>query len=142
MLGYERPDLDRVALVERLDLVGHLGVDASREHPVLVEDEREPAAHPRGEVAPRRPEDDDSSARHVLAAVVADALDDGARARVADPKALAGEPANEHLAARRAVQDGVADDDVLLSDVRRAVGRHDRYGPAREALAGVVVRVA
>ena len=74
--------------------------------------------------------------------MVADALDDGARARVAHREALAGQAAREHLALGRAVQDGVADDHVLLGAVRRAVGRHDRQRPAGQALAGVVVGVA
>ena len=50
----------------------------AREAALLVEDVRDPAAHPGGEVAPGRPEHDDAAAGHVLAAVVADALDDGA----------------------------------------------------------------
>src|SRR5204863_1142509 len=82
------------------------------------------------------------AAGHVLAAVVADALDDGARARVAHPEALAGEAAEERLARGRAVEDGVADDHVLLGGERRALRRADGDRAAREALAGVVVRVA
>src|SRR3954466_7968590 len=142
VLGDERAALDRVTLVERLELVAHRRVDARRERPVLVEDECQAAAHAGGEVAPRRPEDDDAPAGHVLAAVVADALDDGARPGVAHGEALTGEAAREELAARCAVEDGVADDDVLLGAVRGTVGRQDRERSARQALAGVVVGVA
>src|SRR5437763_1219844 len=94
------------------------GLQPPREVPVLVEDVGDAAAHARGEVAPRAAEDDDAAARHVLATVVADALDDGVRARVTDGEALAGEAAEERLAGRRAVEDGVPDDDVRLGGER------------------------
>src|SRR3954469_14338297 len=90
-------DLDRVALVERLQLVEHHRVDAPAQCAVLVEHEREAAAHAGGEVAPGRAEHDDAPAGHVLAAVVADALDDRVRARVAHREALAGAAAEERL---------------------------------------------
>ena len=48
---------------------------------------------PGGEVAAGAAEHDDAAARHVLAAVVADALDDRAGAAVADGEALARDPA-------------------------------------------------
>ena len=88
---------------------------------------------PGGEVAAGRPEHDDAAAGHVLAAVVADALDDGVRARVAHREALAGEPAEERAAARRAVEDGVADDHVLLGDEGgvRSGGRTASVPPER-----------
>ena len=101
-----------------------------------------PPLMPGGEVAAGRAEHDDVAAGHVLAAVVADALDHGVRARVPHGEPLAGEPAEERLAPRRAVEDGVADDHVLLGGEGRALGRPDRDRPAGEALAGVVVRVA
>ena len=101
-----------------------------------------PPLMPAAKLRPVRPEHDDVAARHVLAAVVADALDDRVRARVAHGEPLAGEPAEERLAPGRAVEDGVADDHVLLGGERRALGRPDRDRAAGEALAGVVVRVA
>ena len=98
---------------------------------------------PGGEVAPGRAEHDDAPAGHVLAAVVADALDDGVRARVAHREALAGQPAEERAAARRAVEDGVADDDVLLGgEGRRPRAACTASVPPRQALARVVVGVA
>ena len=109
---------------------------------VLVEHEGQAAAHAGGEVAPGRPEDDDAPAGHVLAAVVADALDDRVGAGVAHGEALAGQPAEEGAPARGAVEHGVADDDVLLGGEGDALGRHDRERPAGQALAGVVVGVA
>ena len=58
------------------------------------------AAHAGGEVEPGRAEHDHAAAGHVLAAVVAHALDHRDGARVADREALAGEPAEEGAAAR------------------------------------------
>ena len=77
---------------------------------------------PGAEVAPGRAEHDDAAAGHVLAAVVADALDDRSGAGVAHAEPLADDAAQEDLAAGRAVGDDVAGDDVLLGDERRASG--------------------
>ena len=63
-------------------------------------------------------------------------------ARVAHREALAREPAEERAAGRRAVEHGVADDDVLLGLERRVLGRADGQHAAGQALAGVVVGVA
>ena len=102
----------------------------------------DPAGHAGGEVAPGRSEHDHAPAGHVLAAVVADALDDGHRAGVADAEALADLAAQERLAGRRAVEDDVAGDDVLLGDERGVGVRADDDPPAGQALAEVVVGVA
>ena len=58
---------------------------------VVVEHVGDAAAHARGEVAAGRADHDDAAAGHVLAAVVADALDDGGGARVAHREPLAGD---------------------------------------------------
>ncbi len=97
--------------------VDHLRVEVLFERAVRVVDVRHTARHARREVAPGRPEDDDLAAGHVFAAVVADALDDGVRARVAHREPLADHAAKEGLAAGRAEQDHVARDDVVLGDV-------------------------
>src|SRR3954471_15701925 len=70
VLGDEVAHLDRVGLVHLDQVLPQRRVDLAAERPVAVEDEREPAAHAGGEVAPGRPEDDDAPAGHVLAAVV------------------------------------------------------------------------
>ena len=62
---------------------------------VQVEHVGRAAGHAGGEVAADRPEDDDGAAGHVLAAVVADAFDDGGRAGVAHREPLADETADE-----------------------------------------------
>ena len=58
---------------------------------------------------------------------------------VAHAEPLARAAAQERLARGRAVEHGVAGDDVRLGDVARARGRPDDQAPAREALARVVV---
>ena len=92
---------------------------------LVVQHVGDAARHAGGEVAPRRAEHDDAPAGHVLAAVVAHALDDGAGAAVADAEALAGHAADVRLAAGRAVERDVADEDVLLGDERRLARRID-----------------
>ena len=82
-----------------------------------------PPDMPAREVAPGRPEHDDAPAGHVLAAVVADALDDRGRAGVAHAEPLADDAAEVRLARRRAVERDVAGDDVVLGDERAPRGR-------------------
>ena len=135
-----RNQLD-VFVVERID-VDHLVVHAPEQRLVGIADEREAARHPGREVATGRAEDHRPPAGHVLAAVVADALDDRGRARVADAEPLADDPADEHVAAGRAVEDDVAGDDVLLGDEPRRARRAQHERAARQALAEVVVGVA
>src|SRR5205823_10919530 len=86
--------------------------------------------------------DDDGAAGHIFAAMIAGALDHRGRARVADGEALAGDPGEIGLAAGRSIEAGVADDDVVRGDSRRALRLADDEGPARQALAGIVVAVA
>ena len=110
---------------------------------VQVEDVGDAAGHAGREVAAGRAEHHHPPAGHVLAAVVADALDDGGGTGVADAEPLADDAAQEHLAGGRAVQDHVAGDDLLLG--RRTApsgGGRDDDAPAGQALAEVVVGVA
>ena len=110
--------------------------------PRLVEDVRDAAAHPGGEVPPCRAQHYHAPVGHVLAAVVAHAIDDGVRAAVADTEAFARQAADEHLAAGGAVEGHVANDDVLLGHKRRLPGRGRYQPPAGDALAEIVVGVA
>ena len=107
---------------------------------VRVEHVGDAAAHAGGEVAAGPAEHDDASAGHVLAAVIADAFDDGERAAVADGEAFAGDAAEVRLAAGRAVERDVADEDVVLGDEARLLRRIDDDLAARQPLADVVVR--
>ena len=101
-----------------------------------------PPLMPAAKLRPVRPSTIDAPAGHVFAAVIADAFDDGVRAAVADRESLAGDAADERLAARRAVERDVADDDVLFRRERRVDRRPDDQPPARQALADEVVRLA
>src|SRR5258708_7967227 len=132
-------DLD--AGLELLD-ADHLGVDAFGEVAALVEHVGDAAGHAGAEVAAGAAEDDDAAAGHVFAAVVADALDDGVDAGVADGEALAGHAAEINLAGGGAVEGDVADDHVVLGLEGGGGGRVDDDLAAGEALADVVVGVA
>src|SRR6476620_4467842 len=124
-----------VAPLERREL-DELEVDEAL---VRVEQERLASGHPRSEVPTVRSEHDDGAARHVLAGMVADALDDRDRAGVPDGEALAGGAGAEEVAARRPVQHGVPDE----ARVAGVLGRwRDDDPPAGHRLADVVVRLA
>ena len=102
-----------------------------------------PPLIPAAKLRPGRAEHDDDAAGHVLAAVVADALDHGARARVAHGEALAGEPAEER--ARRPWRRRARCCRRSRSPrprTPRASGRAHRDHAAGEPLADVVVGVA
>src|SRR3954471_1282539 len=137
----ERADRVEVLVVHLLEL-DELRVAARGELALGIEDVGDAATHARGEVAPGRTEHDHAPAGHVLAAVIADSLDDSLDAGVAHREALPREPAEERPAAGRAVQDRVADHHVLLGHIRRVLRRAHGQDAARETLARVVVGVA
>src|SRR5690606_27299433 len=95
-----------------------------------------------GEVAPGGTKDDHHATGHVLAAVVSHAFDHGGGAGGADAEALTDLAADVQLAARGAVGDDVAGDDVLLRGEGRRLVRPDDDAPARQTLGEVVVGVA
>src|SRR5688572_8752460 len=140
--------LEHLAQLDDILVLGHgLEVDRSRvalrsEVLLWVPNVRDSARHAGREVAARRTENHGAAARHVLAAVIADALDDGLRAAVAHAESLGGAAAEERAPARRAVQRDVADQHVLLGLERRALRRINDEPTARQALADVVVAVA
>ncbi len=117
----------------------HLGVDHRR---VEAEHEGDAARHARRHVAAGLAEHHDPAAGHVLAGVVADALDDGQRAGVAGAEPLADPAAQEDLAGGGAEQQGVACDHVVLGQEQHVVGRPDDDAATRKALADIVVGVA
>ena len=112
------------------------------------------AAHAGGEVAPGGAENDDDPAGHVFTAVVADTLDDGDGAGVADGEALAGDAPEVALPTRGAGEDGVADDapcaymlhevitDIVFGDDGALGRRRDDDLAVGEALVHVVVGFA
>src|SRR5207253_1188494 len=79
--------------------VHHAQVAAPLEVAVHVQHERDAARHPRREVPAGAAEHDDAPARHVLTAVVADALDDRVGAAVSHAEPLAGDATHIGLAA-------------------------------------------
>ena len=141
MLGDQRPHLLNVLVAELLEL-DQFEVAAAVETTIDVVHVRDPTAHPGGEVAPGAAEHDHAATCHVLAAVVADALDHRERARVAHRKALARESAEERATGGRPIKDGVAHEHVLLGAEAGALGRADRHHSAGQSFAGVVVGFA
>src|SRR5690606_32025600 len=118
--------------------VDQLVVDPDR---VEVEHEGVATGHAGREVAPGRSEDDHTTAGHVLATVVTDALDHRGQAGVADAEALADLARQEDLARGAAVADRVAGDD-LLAGVEGGLARGTHDDPTSgESLADVVVAV-
>ena len=115
-------EVDIVCVDERLE-IDHLAVAAAGEPRLAVEHVRDAAAHPRGEIAARPSKDDHAAAGHVFAGMVADAFDHHVRAAVADAEALARHAAHVRLAAGRAVERDVADNNVVLGSERRALRR-------------------
>src|SRR5207247_10526057 len=106
------------------------------------------ARHARAEVVADLAEHDDGAAGHVLARVVARALDDGGGARVPHAEALAAAAADEQGAAGRAIEAGVADEhgNILERRAGRGAGvvvaRPDHDASAGHALADVIVGLA
>src|SRR5690606_13929983 len=121
---------------ERLE-VDALRIHAAREAAVEIEHVGEAAAHAGREVPPGRTEHHHAPARHVLAAVVTDALDHRLRTAVAHAEALARQALEVGLAGGGAVQRHVARDHVLGGIEARTLRDADDDPAAREALAAV-----
>ena len=100
------------------------------------------AAHAGREITAGAAQHDDAAAGHVFAAVIADALDDGLRAAVANGEPLAGDAAHERVAAGGAVERDVADDDVFFRGKRGVARRTDDEASAGQSLADEVVGLA
>ena len=137
----EAAEFGRIVGVRLLE-ADHLLVAAGGEVALFVEDVGHAAAHAGGEVTARGAEDDDASAGHVFAAVVAHAFDDGGDAGIAHAEAFAGHAAEEGFSGGRAVEGDVAEDDVVFGGEGRLGVRVDDDASAAEALADVVVGVA
>src|SRR5688572_8531120 len=132
---------DAVFARNRFEL-DHGEVAALLEIAVLVEHIGDAARHAGGEIAPGRADHDDDAARHIFAAMVAGAFDDGGSARIPHGEALAADTAEIALPGDGAVKHGVADDDRLLRDDAGILrGTHDDAA-AGKALADIVVGLA
>src|SRR6185312_863793 len=84
-------------------------------------------------------DDHDDAARHVFAAMVADALDDGGDTRIAHGEPFTGDAAEIGLALGRAVKHGIADDDGFFGAYPAVFRRTDDETAARQPLADIVV---
>src|SRR5690242_20026396 len=132
----------RIVFVVEIEHSDHVAVDTSREDLRLVQDVRGAIGHSSGEVPAHGPQHHDRSGGHVLAAVVARALDDGDSPRVADGEPIAGAAGREERARGGAVERGVAENDLRVSVIggRCFPERPDHEVTARQALPDVVVR--
>jgi hypothetical protein len=147
-LSERGPRVPHVALEQSAQFVGgscdsarndQVLVQAQGEHALRIVDEDVPAAHPRAEVAPEPPEDDDGAVRHVLARLLTDAFDDRHGARVAHAEALSGATGAEQLTARGAVESRVPEE----NRVARVAGRRpDHEAASAHCLPDVVVGLA
>src|SRR5262249_52220031 len=108
----------------------HRHVAARLERVIVVEDVGDAARHAGREIASGAPKYHDDAARHVFAAVVPRAFDDGNGTRVADGEAFAGHAAEIALALDRAVQHRVADNDRFLGHDPGIGRRPDNEAPA------------
>src|SRR5713226_6783191 len=72
----------------------------------------QPTGHAGTQIQAERPEDYRNAAGHVLATVLADALDYSKRTAVSDSETLAGSAGNKELARRGAVKHGIAGKNV------------------------------
>jgi hypothetical protein len=101
----------------KIDLTSHhLGIAACWEIALLVEDIGNTAAHPRCEIASGFTQDDDLSACHVFATVVADRFYYSTHPRVADAETFASHVVDVDFAPGGSVEGDVADDDVFGGD--------------------------
>src|SRR3954471_4476894 len=120
----------------------HLLVAARGEISFFIDDISDAAGHAGCKVSPARTEDDDRSASHVFATVIADGFNYGLDAGIADRETFAGHAADVNFAAGGAVESDVTDDDVALGLEGLTFGRINDDFAAGKAFADVIVGVA
>ena len=140
--GDHSPELIHIVLRFQSFDLDELWIVALLEGPLLIEDVGQASRHARPEVPPGGPQDDDHASGHVLAPMVANALDNGPAAAVPHTEALARSSRGVKRAAGGPVEAGVADDHVLVGLESGIVGRGDDDLATVHALADVVVRFA
>ncbi len=97
---------------------------------------------PAAKLRPVLPEHHDHAARHVLAAVIANAFDNRDGAGIAHREPFSGHAVEERFAAGGAVQAHVADQNIFLRHKMRIARRINHHSPAGKPLAHVVVGFA
>ena len=105
-----------------------------------AENVSEPAGHAGTEIQAQRAENQDHAAGHVFAPVLADAFDDRQSPTVSDGEAFTRAARDEQLAGSRAIQDGIARQDIATAGCVRTSRNGD--AAAGEAFRDVVVRFA
>ena len=100
----------------------HVHVAEVVESSFRIPDVGHAAAHARSKVAARLSQYNDTTSGHVLAAVIAHALDDGNGARVAHGEAFARSSVDVDLAAGSTIEQGVARDGILFGGKVAAYG--------------------
>src|SRR5215210_3332490 len=142
----EMPLHERAQLVS-VRLIGHrleqdrLAVDLAGELALRIIDERGAVGHARAEVGAGRAENDNQAAGHVLATVVANALDNRRGAAVADTEALSSATGREQSAPGRAVEDRIAGDRLWRVEWSRRRGPDGNLA-AGHSFADVVIGLA
>mmetsp|Transcript_32770 Transcript_32770/g.97559 ORF Transcript_32770/g.97559 Transcript_32770/m.97559 type:complete len:362 (-) Transcript_32770:209-1294(-) len=106
---------------------------------IRVVDVQDTTAHAGPDVAADEAQGHDDAAGHVLAQVVARALDDGVATGVPHTEALTNPAAEVHLSTRGSVEAGVACNYVVLGIKGGVDGRVCHNGAAMHALAHVIV---
>ena len=109
---------------------------------LFVKDICDTAAHTCGEVFAGFAEDYNRAARHVLAAVVADTLNNRRCAGISYAEAFTGDAGNKGTACRGAVKGNVTDDDVFLGLEDGVFRRINRKLTAGKTFSEVVVAVS
>src|SRR5215469_8174056 len=112
------------------------------DRPIGVVHPRQATSHARTKVNPDATKNNRNAAGHVLAAVVADALNNGRSSRIPDRKPLARAPRREKLPRGRAVQGNITQNHVLSAVLGGKPASADYNLTAREALADEVVGLA
>src|ERR1035437_8506843 len=133
----EREQLDHLLVADSFEAAA-----GSPAFAAFVEDVGHTAGHASGEVPPGLADDHDLAAGHVLAAVIAYALNHRADPGVANTEALAGDASNVNLAGRGPIERHVGGDDVVLGHELGLARREEDDLAARQALPDVVVGVA
>src|SRR5258708_19883348 len=102
-----------------------------------AQDVGETSGHAGAEIEAERTEDQDHAARHIFATVLADSLDNGKRATIANSEAFAGAARDKELAGCGAVKNGVSRENITAA--RAARPRRNRNRSAGQAFSDIVV---
>ena len=122
--------------------VNHAAVAESREDAVFVEDKGDSTTHAGRKVSPSLAQDDSHAAGHVFAAMVAHTFHDGVRAAVAHRESLSGHSSEIRFASGGAVQNCVANDDVVFGNEGRTFWWVNHQPATGQTLANIVVGIA